>query len=140
MNDPAQGRPKPGVPPVGEARSASGASSSAPMLVSCFCAEWCSSCREYRETFQQIHQQYLHIRFLWIDIEDQPDLVGDISVEDFPTLLIAAGAEPRFFGPLTPQHDVLMRLVEVHQKDNGGAALPQRALWDLVARLQPGLP
>jgi thiol-disulfide isomerase/thioredoxin len=118
---------------VGEARSASGASTT---LVSCFCAEWCSSCREYRETFRQIQQQYPEARFLWIDIEDQPDVVGDISVEDFPTLLIATGAGPRFFGPLTPQRDVLMRLIEAHQNDIDGAALPDRELWALVARLR----
>jgi len=135
MNSPAQGRPKPGLPPVGEARSASGASSP-PILVSCLCAEWCSSCREYRETFQQVQQQYPEARFLWIDIEDQPDLVGDISVEDFPTLLIATGKGPRFFGPLTPQREVLMRLIEAHQNDIDGAALPDRELSALVARLR----
>ena len=66
-------------------------SSTALFLVACLCAEWCSSCREYRETFRQAQQQYLDTRFVWVDIEDQPDLVGDISVEDFPTLMIAAG-------------------------------------------------
>ena len=94
------------------------------------------SCREYRETFRQIQQQYPEARFLWIDIEDQPDLVGDISVEDFPTLLIATGAGPRFFGPLTPQRDVLMRLIEAHQNDIDGAALPDHELSALVARLR----
>jgi thiol-disulfide isomerase/thioredoxin len=107
-----------------------------PILVSCFCAEWCSSCREYRDTFQQIKQQFPDVRFLWIDIEDQPDVVGDIDVEDFPTLMIAAGAEPRFFGPLTPQREVLMRLIDAHRNDLDGAALSDRELWALVARLQ----
>jgi thioredoxin 1 len=107
-----------------------------PILVSCFCAEWCSSCREYRDTFRQVQQQFPDVQFLWIDIEDQPDVVGDISVEDFPTLMIAAGAEPRVFGPLTPQREILMRLLEAHRDGNDGAALPDRDLWALVARLQ----
>ena len=106
------------------------------LLVACLCAEWCSSCREYRETFRQIQLRYPDVRFLWIDIEDQPDLVGDISIEDFPTLMIAAGGEPRFFGPLTPQREVLMRLVEAHRNDIDGAALADRELRALVARLQ----
>ena len=106
------------------------------ILVACFCAEWCSSCREYHRTFEEIQQQYPGVRFRWIDIEDQPDLVGDISIEDFPTLMIAAGAEPRFFGPLTPQREVLMRLVAAHQSRIDGAALADRELWALAARLQ----
>ena len=111
-----------------------------PILVSCFCAEWCSSCREYRSTFLQIQQHYPDVRFLWIDIEDQPDLVGDVSVEDFPTLMIAAGAEPRFFGPLTPQREVLVRLVDAHRTGIDGVALQDRELWALVARLQAASP
>jgi thiol-disulfide isomerase/thioredoxin len=110
------------------------------MLVSCFCAEWCSSCREYRETFQQIQRQHPDVRFLWIDIEDQPDVVGDISIEDFPTLMIVAGAQPRFFGPLTPQRQVLARLVDAHRSDIDGAALPERELWALAARVRAFTP
>ena len=114
--------------------------STVPMLVACFCAEWCSSCREYRHVFRQIEQQYPEVRFLWIDIEDQPDLVGDISVEDFPTLLIASGGEPDFFGPLTPQREVLMRLVEAHRIRSDGGALRDRELWALAARLEAIVP
>ena len=108
------------------------------LLVSCFCAEWCSSCREYRETFRQAQQRYPDIRFVWVDIEDQPDLVGDISIEDFPTLMIATGAQPRFFGPLTPQREVLIRLIEAQRNDIDGAALADAELRALVARLQAG--
>jgi thioredoxin 1 len=112
----------------------------ASILVSCFCAEWCSSCREYRETFRRVEQQYPDVRFLWIDIEDQPDLIGDISVEDFPTVMIAAGAEPRFFGPLTPQPEVLTRLVSVHRTRTDGVALADHQLLALVARLREASP
>jgi len=136
-NSPARVRPNPGLPPVGEAGSAS---SSVPVLVSCFCAEWCSSCREYRETFRQVEQQYPDVRFLWIDIEDQPDLIGDIAVEDFPTVLIAAGAQPRFFGPLTPQPEVLARLVSVHRCRADGVAIADHELSALVARIRAASP
>lgn len=110
------------------------------MLVTCFCADWCSSCREYRETFQQIQQQYPDVRFVWVDIEDQPDVAGDISIENFPTLMIVAGAEPRFFGPLTPQRQVLARLVDAHRNDIDGDALAERELWALAARVKAFAP
>ena len=61
-----------------------------------------------------IAREHPGVRFESIDIEDQADLMGDVDVETFPTLLIAEGAEPRFFGPASggvidpggrPQHD-----------------------------------
>ncbi len=29
------------------------------------------------------------MRFAWVDIEDESELVGDLDIEDFPTLLLA---------------------------------------------------
>ena len=34
-------------------------------------------------------------RFLWIDVEDEADLLYPLDVEDFPALLLAVGDEPR---------------------------------------------
>ena len=77
---------------------------SPPLLVACLCAEWCSACREYRATFDQVAAEFNGaVRFIWIDIEDEAELVDPIEVETFPTLLIADAGAPRFFGPLTPQ-------------------------------------
>lgn len=110
------------------------------ILVCCLCAEWCSSCRDYKGTFFAVGQDYPDARFLWIDIEDQPEMVGDIGVEDFPTVMIANGTEPRFFGPVTPQREVLMRLVDAHWNDFEGTAISDRELWALAARLRAAAP
>lgn len=56
--------------------------------------------------------RYPNSRFAWLDIEDQADLVGDLDVETFPTLLIADAQGTRFFGPLTPHAETLSRLLE----------------------------
>ena len=56
------------------------------LLVVCLCAQWCGSCREYRSTFEQVAEAFPDMRFLWVDIEDQADLVDPIEVENFPTL------------------------------------------------------
>ena len=81
------------------------------ILVACLCADWCYVCQEYRASFEQVGARFPQARFLWIDIEDQSDLVDPIEVDDFPTLLIAAGATPRFFGVMTTRAEKLERLV-----------------------------
>jgi len=56
---------------------------------------------------------------LWVDVEDEEDVVGDLDVETFPTVLVAGGARVRFFGPVLPQVPVLARLLDSLQE--GGA-------------------
>jgi len=52
------------------------------------------------------------MRFLWIDVEDEADALGDLDIETFPTLLLAAdGSQVGFFGPLPPQPGVLARML-----------------------------
>lgn len=80
--------------------------------VVCLCAQWCDTCRDYRAVFDEIGAAHPRLDFVWVDIEDQADLVGDVEVETFPTLLIADGAALRFFGPLMPQPQTLARLLE----------------------------
>ncbi len=82
-------------------------------LVACLCAEWCGSCREYHEVFERIHGEFGEAaRFAWVDIEDHPEVLGSVEVEDFPALLIARGDEVAFFGPVTPHAATLSRLVQ----------------------------
>ncbi len=76
------------------------------------------------------------VQFLWVDVEDEADLLHPLDVEDFPTLLIAAGNEPRFFGSITPQAETLLRMVQIKGLEPGVAALAQPDLIALVARLR----
>jgi len=38
--------------------------------------------------------------------------VGDLEIENFPTLLVKRGGETLFYGPQPPSHDLLQRLLE----------------------------
>lgn len=87
------------------------ATSSAPLLVACLCAEWCGACREYRGVFNAVAQEHSDMRFVWVDIEDESDLVEPVEVENFPTLLIADANGVRFFGTVLPHKDTLVRLI-----------------------------
>ena len=80
--------------------------------VVCLCADWCGLCRDYEAVFAHMASRYPAFRFAWLDIEDQSDLVGDIDVETFPTVLMADAQGTRFFGPLTPQANTLARLLD----------------------------
>ena len=67
-------------------------SSQAPsLLIACLCAQWCGTCRDYQPLFEQLQAEFSASRFVWVDVEDEADLVDSIDVEDFPTLLIASG-------------------------------------------------
>jgi len=80
--------------------------------VVCLCADWCGLCRDYRELFTQMAARYPGSRFAWLDIEDQAELVGDVEVETFPTLLVAGAEGTHFLGPLTPHAQTLSRLLD----------------------------
>lgn len=83
--------------------------------VACLCAGWCHLCDDYRAVLRSVAAELApcaaSLRWHWIDIEDEADLVGELDVETFPTLVIADGAGVRFAGPLTPQPDTLKRLL-----------------------------
>lgn len=95
--------------------SASDADSSSPAhspwWVVCLCASWCGVCREYRVLFDALAQAHPEAHFVWVDVEDEEEVAGDLDVETFPTLLIADGRQARFLGPLLPQAPVLARLL-----------------------------
>ena len=82
--------------------------------------------------FDQVVAAHPGMRFLWLDIEQDAELVGELDIETFPTLLIADGAALRFAGPLLPHAGTLSRLLA--SLDNSamvtGSADP--ALTDLV--------
>ena len=89
-------------------------------IVACLCAEWCSTCRAYRPVFDEAAARVAAARFGWIDVEDQPDVPGDLEIETFPTLLIANGEQVAFFGTVTPHAGTLANLVERAMLDGLG--------------------
>ena len=50
------------------------------MLVVCLCAEWCGVCRDYLECFDTLRARFPQVRFAWVDVEDQSDLVDPLEV------------------------------------------------------------
>jgi thioredoxin 1 len=107
---------------------ASTISSATPWVV-CLCAAWCRTCDTYREVLDAAAAQYPHMRFVWLDIEDEADVLGDVDIETFPTLLLANGPALCFYGPLPPQAGVLARLL-THFPAPATSTTPEvQALW-----------
>lgn len=102
------------------------------LYVACLCAAWCRTCEGYAAVFEQLSGELANsgvaLQARWIDIEDEAELVGDMDVETFPTLVIADAHAVRFAGPLTPQPDTLRRLLRATLRE-----APAEARWPAVA-------
>jgi len=93
------------------------------LLVACYCADWCRTCAGYRRGFEALAQRFPQHVFVWIDIEESPQLLDDDDVQDFPTLLLQQRGQTLFFGaqqPFTHHLEGLLRrsarLVPVQQR------------------------
>jgi thioredoxin 1 len=80
--------------------------------VACLCAAWCSACREYQPLFDAVAALHPGLHFAWIDIEDHAELVGELDIETFPTVLVGDHASLLFAGPVLPHTATLSRLLE----------------------------
>lgn len=81
------------------------------LLVACLCADWCGTCREYQPKFAELSARFPQCAFVWIDIEEHSEFVGDEDIENFPTLLIQSAAGVAFYGPMLPHIGHLERLL-----------------------------
>lgn len=91
---------------------------SPPLTVACLCAAWCRTCDGYQAVLAEVARAHAAVRFVWIDIEEHSDVLGeDLDVENFPTLALLRGTELRFFGPLLPHAATLSRMVEAAVAD-----------------------
>lgn len=98
----------------------------APLVVLALCAQWCGTCREFRPTLERLAEARRDIVFAWADVEDDAELVGDLDVENFPTLALFRAGVALHYGVSLPHEAVVARLVETL-----AAATPRAA---------PGLP
>lgn len=74
------------------------------------CAEWCGVCREFRKQWNTAAATDADTRYVWIDVEDEADRLSDLDIETFPTIAIAQGTTPLFFGVTLPNMQAVARL------------------------------
>jgi thioredoxin 1 len=95
-------------------------------LVVCLCAAWCDTCSEFRDTFARLERAHPGATFVWLDVEDDAAMVGDLDIENFPTLAVFRDDEPRFYGVTLPQEGVVSRSLQSFlREDAKTVAVPQ---------------
>ena len=106
----------------------------APAVIA-LCAAWCDTCAEFRATLERIAQARPEIVFVWLDIEDDSAICGDIDIENFPTLAIYRGERLLHYGVSLPQEGTVARLIdEITKRPDGVVSAPQ-AVLELPQRL-----
>ncbi|MCD2166312.1 thioredoxin family protein [Comamonas koreensis] len=105
----------------------------APWLVVCLCAQWCGTCGQYQPAFDALAKEWPGMDFVWLDVEDEEEALGELDITTFPTVLLGRGTEAMFLGPVLPQPGVLQRMLE---RFSQGDARPLPAGDDAHALLQ----
>jgi thioredoxin reductase (NADPH) len=82
------------------------------LLVVGFCAAWCNTCADFHSAFDDLAVRRPEARFVWLDIEDDAAIVGDIDIENFPTLAIFGHDRLLHFGVSLPQAPIVARLLD----------------------------
>jgi thioredoxin 1 len=105
------------------------------LLVACLCATWCKTCTEFRSTFDKLSASNPGASFVWLDVEDDSALVGDIEIENFPTLAVFRGGKPLFYGVTMPQEGVVARTLASLERDDRDAVEVPEEISGLPAAL-----
>lgn len=114
-------------------------------VTACLCAAWCDTCTSYRAKFAELASMHPEQCFVWIDIEDQADLVGDLDIDNFPTLLIQRLNVVSFFGTALPDLNLADRLLRAQldksqlELDREAASSEERKNWQKDCNLLPRL-
>lgn len=114
-------------------------------IVACLCAAWCDVCRQFQPAFDRLAERHPDKRFVWVDVEDEADIVGDFDVENFPTLLIQRADTVVFFGTVLPDAGQANRLLQAQvdksaeelQAEAGSSA--ERKAWQTDCNLRARL-
>ncbi len=113
-----------------------------PLTVVCLCAGWCHICEEYQQTFAALAEEFAgKARLIWVDIEEQEEIVGALDIENFPTMLIGNADKIRFFGAITQIPGTARQLIRKGMMDElGEVSQPElRGMLDQILTLDsPG--
>ena len=80
-------------------------------LVVALCAAWCETCRAFRPVFDRLAAARSVSLFLWLDVDEDTAVAGDIEIDGFPCLAVFRSGLPVFFGVAEPHERQLMRVL-----------------------------
>lgn len=84
------------------------------LLVASLCSQRCHKCEDWWKDFADVAARREEDCFVWIDVDDHPDLTAEVpSLATFPVLLIQGhGASPRHCATIEPRQEVLEALLD----------------------------
>lgn len=104
------------------------------MTLVLFCADWCSSCREFRSSFNALNADGLSK--YWVDIDCDAHLLVDINIENLPTVLaISPKGSSWYFGAIPPNQAFLEKLLSDVEMGKIESGLLDRRLEKLISNL-----
>ena len=110
--------------------------------VVCLCAEWCGTCRGYSKHFEEFAQRHGDKTVAWLDIEDNSELLGDLDIENFPTILVQYKDIVVYFATVLPDIRQLDRLLASFVREDEAFLTKQaqsseeRKQWQTEANLK----
>ena len=107
--------------------------------VICLCAAWCRTCDSYRPDLAELAGREQGVRFVWLDVEDDAEWLGDLDIETFPTLLVLARETPVFLAALPPQIGVFERTLQALRAGEVRAAALDTSAADAVRLIRERL-
>jgi thioredoxin 1 len=107
--------------------------------VVCLCADWCGVCRDYHVVFEALAGRHPDLRFAWVDIEDQSDLLGEMDIQTFPTLLVLDHSGVKFQGAVAPHPPTASRLLD-SLRMQGSRAIAHDSSTMRLLEVLPALP
>lgn len=88
-------------------------------LIACLGASWCDTCSDWQEPFEQLAAERQQLEpnncFVWIDIDEYPELVANFDLETLPVLLIQDHKGIYFCGAIEPRPASVKRLLQETQ-------------------------
>lgn len=106
------------------------------LLVVGLCADWCGTCKEFRPAFERVAAAMPGATFVWLDIEDDSALAGEIDIENFPSLAVFRNGKAMHYGVTDPVQGVVVRLLgALFENDRIAAGVP-REVAALPGRLE----
>ena len=106
------------------------------LVVVCLCAAWCDTCTAFRTSFERIAEARPRELFIWLDVEDDSAICGDIDIENFPTLAIYRGDTLLHFGVSLPQEGNIARLIAQYARDGVPAVASPAAITYMASQLR----
>jgi thioredoxin 1 len=105
------------------------------LVVVCLCAAWCDTCTAFRASFERIAGARPAQTYVWLDIEDDSTICGDIDIENFPTLAVYRAGRLLHFGVSLPQEGTVARLIDALAVRGGRPTDAPRPVLELPTAL-----